>query len=116
MINLLIIEGGSGYGGSSSALVNFLKYINRIKFDVRVVVFDHAYGPNILKIKNLGIPLIVISTGVLKKFFFCEVVTRLPRFIRYIIRGLHLIIVDIPVALRIAWIIRRNKVRFVFVS
>lgn len=58
-VNVLFYEHSSGYGGSSKSLVNILYHLRKDKFYPAVIIFNE--GPQINKIKELGIEIIKFS-------------------------------------------------------
>lgn len=55
MINVLILEGGTGYGGSSVILHDFLTRIDKTTFTPFLLTFDTNVGPYTKKIAKLGV-------------------------------------------------------------
>ena len=56
MKNILFVESGSGFGGSSVCLYNILRCLDKSKFYPLVLYYN--YGPNIEKIKSCGVKTI----------------------------------------------------------
>lgn len=55
--NILYLEGGTGFGGSSNSLYRLLKNLDKTKFNPIVISFGK--GPNIENIRDLGIEIII---------------------------------------------------------
>ena len=55
MHNILFIESGGGWGGSSSYLYSFLKYLNKENFNPVVFFYRNREGPFVDKIRMLGV-------------------------------------------------------------
>ena len=64
MYNILFVEGGRGAGGSSNYLWYFLKYLDREVFNPLVLFYRQYDGPDIEKIKSLGIEIFFIESNV----------------------------------------------------
>lgn len=71
--NILYIESGSGFGGSSVCLYNFLRHLDKDRF--RPLVVAYANGPNIEKIKELGIKTLICN-GIILFFKLLELIKR----------------------------------------
>ena len=56
---VLFIETGTGFGGSSVALVQLLKYLDRSR--IEPIVVSYAEGENIEQIRALGVPVRVMT-------------------------------------------------------
>jgi len=99
-INILIVESGNGYGGSSSYLYSFLKFVNRNRFKPVVAVYYESDGPNINNIRELGIKIIFLNKreskfmqfmfSFLKHYVWLKFITivfykDIPNFIKFVI-------------------------------
>ncbi len=62
--NLLFVEAGLGAGGSSNFLWYFLKYIDRKTFNPLVLFYKFTDGPDIKKIKDLGIEVLFLNFNI----------------------------------------------------
>jgi glycosyltransferase involved in cell wall biosynthesis len=61
-IKVLFIDAGYGYGGQSSFLYYFLRYISKNDFKPIVAFYHYNNSPETKKIENLGIPVYFIDS------------------------------------------------------
>lgn len=59
--NILFIDSGAGYGGSSMYLYYLLKYLDREKFNPFVAFYFFNNGSETKRIKSLGIPVFFLN-------------------------------------------------------
>lgn len=62
--NILFVEAGLGAGGSSNFLWYFLKYIDKKTFNPLVLFYKFTNGPDIKKIKDLGIEVLFLNFNI----------------------------------------------------
>jgi glycosyltransferase involved in cell wall biosynthesis len=120
---ILFIESGSGRGGSTKYLYYFLKYINRKLFEPLVAFYFFNDGPDTKLIKTLGVPVFFLNnererpecipvkcfTGTSQPI----IVHRLKVMARFLLRTM---IVNIPAALRLTALIRKESVSLVVLN
>jgi len=116
MINILILEGGTGHGGSSSYLYGFLKYLDKKQFCPFVVLYNYAVGPNVDKIYKLGINMLFLSKKKVERKTIKSWYENAPRFLRDMLYLSELFINNFYRIYKIIIIIKHNKIKAVLLN
>jgi len=106
-ITILYYEPSSGYGGSSRCLLSWVKRLNKDRYNP-IVIIRHN-GPALQKIRELGIKTIKVPYNSLTLDFNFL-------FFSYAILLLNFIIFDIPTAIFIYKIAKKNDVKIVHLN
>ncbi len=99
--NILIIESGTGWGGSSSFLLGFLKYLDNENFNPMLFLYNNGEGPFVKEIRNLGI----------KIFFFKKIERNRQKMVPF-----HFYIFNIFLLIKIINIIKKEKIELIFLN
>jgi glycosyltransferase involved in cell wall biosynthesis len=110
--NILIIEYGSGFGGSSAYLYSFLHYIDRSRFNPIVVFYDYAEGPYVAKISELGFKIVFLR-NCRKRKQNGNNFSKPAAYVSYVSTFLFR---DMPAVLKLIGIIVVNKIRLVLLN
>ncbi len=129
--NILFIESGTGWGGSSAYLYSFLKYLNREKFIPVVFLYRNGEGPFVKDIRALGINVyffkkqivyknceanFIRKTNWLEKIKKILEKIKLKGILKLLLRTLQLICSDIPTIIQIKRIINQEKIKLIFLN
>jgi glycosyltransferase involved in cell wall biosynthesis len=110
-VNILILESGFGKGGSSVVLCYELEQMNREIFNPIVGFYYKAYSEDINKLKNLGLEVLQFNLPVPKT------TSKRPRIILKLFKYPYILFSmakqELPGALRIAWQIRKRRIKLV---
>jgi len=123
--NLLFLDSGFGYGGSTIALFNTLRRLNREIFDPRVAFYFLPQGKDLNKIKDLGIEIFDLGMGSEKEKNYSSVTTvdqarqhvaKLRIFKNCLTALQEFIQQDLPVAFRLAKFIKSRNIELVVLN
>jgi len=117
-INVLFIEPGFGYGGSTMFLLYTLKALNKEKFNPHILFYYRAYGPDIKKFFTYGFKPISLNYDVTKRrdFWGRQKKQKHPlicKFNNYTSFFIDLTKYDIPMALSIAKYIKNKNIKVI---
>lgn len=129
--NILFIESGGGWGGSSSYLYSFLKYLDRDKFNPVVFFYRNREGPFVDKIRALGIKVFYSQKQILnhkdenilgkkaklleKMYEFFEK-TKLKSISKLFLKAVEFPLLDIFIIVQITRIIKNEKIQLIFLN
>ncbi len=117
--NVLFLESGLGYGGSSIFLHYFLKNLDSELFRPSVAFYYQTDGPDISKIQALGTEFTDLGIkpyqriDLRSKNLSTHVMSPLERLRNYSISLTELITIEIPLIFRLTEIMRKNKTELV---
>lgn len=110
-LNILFLESGEGFGGSSNFLYYMLKYLDKKRFNPIVVFYHFTKGPYVQKIKSLDIEIIFLKgikqSDNINPLEKTSIDTKLKAYIKFFIK---LIKSDCLVSLKLWNIIRRKRI------
>lgn len=130
-INILFVEGGTGWGGSSVSLYRSLKYFDRKKISPIVFFYKNGDGPFVNRIRSLDIEIISFKTSTLIKEHNATQIlkdnylrfikdflrkTPLKYILKMMLRIFEFINFDIPSSLFIMKIIKQRRIKIVFLN
>lgn len=121
--NLLFIESGLGYGGSSAFLYYFLPNLNKELFNPIVLFYYQTNGPDVQKIRTQGVEVsslgvrphqrIDLRTGSSAILTYNKL---LRKFKNYSISLTELITIDTPLVIKLTQIIRKKTIELVVLN
>lgn len=77
---VLFLDSGTGFGGPTSFLYSLLSHLDRARFDPVVAFYSATTGPNLDRIRSLGVPIVFLDD---------RPAPSVPRFVRRVSRGMH---------------------------
>lgn len=119
---ILFIEAGSGSGGSSKYLFYLLTHIDREKFEPIVAFYFKSDGPDIIRIKKLGVKTHFISNRTKPiyssiRWMYGGMKGRreytLGVFVRF---SLRLLLKELPFCLSVLWVIKKEDIDLVVLN
>lgn len=115
---ILIVNSGSGYGGSTSYLFYFLSFIEPKRFIPSVAFYFHNESGDIERIKNLGVPVFFIHRRRERTLFPAEGLSRASRskFLHIARAALKSVLTDFPAAVKLRSLIEREKIDLVVLN
>src|SRR3989338_3370932 len=131
MINILFIESGTGWGGSSAYLYSFLKNLNKEKFNPIVFLYRNGEGPFVKDIQALGIRYsffkkqemdknlkvnFAMKSIWLEKIKKISEIIKLKGILKSLLKILEFIRSDIPEIIQIKRIIKQERINVIFLN
>lgn len=135
--NILFIESGTGWGGSSSYLHSFLKYFDREKFNPLVFLYRNGEGPFVKEIRKLGIKIFYFKkqikrqrqivnnkyeTNFVKKTIRQKTIKKIPEktimktMVNLSLVVLQFTLLNILILVKIRKIIKKEKIELIFLN
>ena len=108
-IHVLYYDPTSGFGGASRCLASWLQEIDRSVYSP--VVVAHCNGPIMKKLRERGIPLLVLPFR-----SFVDYEHRPPFGISYLLLAVHFLFYEVPSAFMIALILLRYRIDVVHLN
>ena len=112
VINLAVVEGGIGQGGSSAFLCSFLRKLDRARFAPTVYMYHSSQSAHIDAIRRLGIDIIFLDPSPKPR----DAERQMPRLQSYLCYARRLAFNELPCAVRMARLFREKKTHLVFLN